>query len=224
MTARIELLDRPSLALARVHLDHGESLLGASSAVVAMSRGVEVGRPATGLMGGLKRLLGAEGFAPSELTAREGPAQVLLAPPLCGDMTVLEVGPREWLVASGAFVASVGAVEVRSRGGALAAFFTGAGLFVLGARGAGHVVVGAFGALEPLEVHGSAVIDTGHVVAWDAALETRLDEVGAGPLTAWLSGENATCTFSGTGVVWLQSRNLSEYGARVGRRLPPRGA
>lgn len=221
---QIDLLDRPDHALARVRLEHGESVLGADGAIVAFTPGIEAAPRPAGLVGGLRRLLGTEGFAPSELTAQRGAGEVLLAPPLCGDMTVLEVGTTSWLVSSGAFVASAGAVELRTRGGGLATFFSGAGLFVVEARGAGQLVVGAFGGLERLEVDGRAVLDTGHVVAWDAALETRLGDPGTGLLTAWLSGETSTCTFAGRGVVWMQSRNLSEYGARVGRRLPPRGA
>lgn len=221
---QIDLLDRPAHALARVRLEHGESVMGADGAVVAFTPGIEPAPRAAGLVGGLRRLLGAEGFTPSELCAQRGAGEVLLAPPLCGDMTVLEVGATSWLLSSGAFVASTGAIELRTRGGALATFFAGAGLFVVEARGAGQLVVGAFGGLERLEVDGRAVIDTGHVVAWDAGLETRLGDPGTGLLTAWLSGETSTCTFTGHGVVWMQSRNLSEYGSRVGRRLPPRGA
>lgn len=221
---QIDLHGHPSLPLARVRLEHGEVVSGASGAVVAFTPGVEPAPRDAGLVGGLKRLLGAASFAPCSLCARQGPGEVLLAPALGGAMTILEVGATTWLVSSGAFVASAGAVELRTRGGALATFFSGAGLFVVEARGAGRLVVGGFGALEPLAVDGRAVLDTGHVVAWDAALETRVGDPRTGLLTAWLSGETSTCTFTGVGTVWLQSRNPSEYGARVGRRLRPRGA
>jgi uncharacterized protein (TIGR00266 family) len=221
---QIDLEGPSSLPLARVRLEHGETVTSASGAVVAFTTGVEPVARSAGLVGGLRRLLGAESFAPSELCARRGPGEVLLAPAMCGAMAVLDVGPGSWLVSSGAFVASVGAVDVRARGGALSHFFAGAGLFVVEARGAGRLVVGAFGALEPLTVDGRAVVDTGHVVAWDASLATSLGDPATGLLASWLSGESATCTFTGGGTVWLQSRNLSEFGARVGRRLPPRGA
>ncbi len=220
---QITLLQQPEIALARVSLEHGESIVAQRPSLAGMTPNVSLARRGEGLMNRIGRLLAGGDFSPETLTAGPGPAEILLTPALMGDATVLDVGPRSWLVASSAFVFATSAVDLKVRGGALASFFTGAGLFVLEAAGVGKVAVGGFGAMSALEVDGKAVVDTGHVVAWDASLDSRPHDGDVGLVTAWLAGESASCSFEGKGTVWLQSRNLSELGARVGARLPPRG-
>lgn len=219
----IDLLHQPEIALARVSLDHGESIVARRDSLAGMTPNVTLTRRGEGLMGRIGRLLAGDDFSPETLTAGPGSAEILLAPALTGDATVLEVGPGSWLCASSAFVFATSAVELKVRGGALSSFFTSAGLFVVEASGLGKIVVGSFGAISPLRVDGKAVVDTGHVVAWEASLESRPHDADVGVFTSWLAGESASCSFEGAGTVWLQSRNLSELGARVGSRLPPRG-
>ncbi|MCC6554384.1 MAG: TIGR00266 family protein [Polyangiaceae bacterium] len=217
---QVTLLHRPSYALARCALAPGERVIAERGAMVAMSASVRIEPRSGGLLSGLRRMLGAEASSRSALTAAEPGGEVLLAPPLPGDMAVLEVGARRWCVQSSAYVASGPAVEVRTRSGA--GFFWGAGLFVLEASGEGQLLIGAYGALEELPVAGGMVIDTGHLAAWDARLRCEVESGGAGWLSSWLSGEGLVCRFEGEGSVWLQSRNVSEYGTAVGAKLPPR--
>ncbi len=219
----IDLLHRPEIALARVSLDHGESIVAQRASLAGMTPNVTLARRGEGIIGRIGRLLAGDDFAPETLTAGPGTAEILLAPALTGDATVLDVGPGGWLVASSAFVFATHAVDLKVRGGALSSFFTGAGLFVIEASGLGKVTVGRFGALSALKVDGKAVVDTGHIVAWEASLSSRPHDGDVGLFTTWLAGESASCSFEGAGTVWLQSRNLSELGARVGSRLPPRG-
>jgi uncharacterized protein (AIM24 family) len=81
--------------------------------------------------------------------------------------------------------------------------------------------VGSFGAIEQVMVDGSMVIDTGHLVAWDANLHYTVGKSGGGWIASFLSGEGLVCHFQGQGIVYMQSRNANEYGQSIGRLLPP---
>jgi uncharacterized protein (TIGR00266 family) len=219
---QVNLLYRPSQALAQCWLQPGESVVAESGAMVGMSTNVQMQTQSGGLMSGLKRMFGGESFFRNTFTAGGGSGEVLFATPLCGDMVVLDVGQRQWHVQNSAYVASDPSVEVKTRTGGLKGFFSGAGLFVLETSGQGKMIIGAFGALEEVPVNGNMVVDTGHLAAWEATLQYRVGKSGSGWIASWLSGEGLVCHFEGQGSIWLQSRNASEYGAAIGAMLPAR--
>lgn len=218
---QINLLYRPSQSLAQCWLAPGESALAESGAMVGMSTNVTMQTQSGGLMSGLKRMFGGESFFRNTFTAQGGQGEVLFAPPLCGDMAVLEVGQRQYCLQNSAFVACSQGVDVKTRGSAKG-FFSGAGLFILETSGMGQLVLGAFGALEQIQVDGSMVIDTGHLAAWDAHLQYSVGKSGSGWIASWLSGEGLVCHFQGQGSVWVQTRNAAEYGGTIGPMLPAR--
>ena len=219
---QVNLLYRPSQALAQCWLAPGESVLAESGAMVGMSTNVQIQTQSGGLMSGIKRMFGGESFFRNTFTAAGGSGEVLFATPLCGDMAVLDVGPRQWCVQSSAYVACNPTVDVRTRSGGARGFFSGAGLFILETAGQGQMIIGAFGALEQVPVNGSLVVDTGHLAAWESTLQYRVGKSGSGWIASWLSGEGLVCHFEGQGTIWLQSRNASEYGSTIGALLPPR--
>lgn len=219
---QVNLLYRPSQAVAQCWLAPGESVMAESGAMMGMSTNVQMQTQSGGIMSGLKRMFGGESFFRNTFTSQGGNGEVLFATPLCGDMLVLEAGQRQYCIQSSAYVASAASVDVRTRSGGLKGFFSGAGLFILETQGQGPVVIGAFGALEEIRVDGSFVIDTGHLAAWDSSLQYRVGKSGSGWIASFLSGEGLVCTFEGQGSVWLQSRNAAEYGATIGAMLPPR--
>lgn len=221
---KIEISCRPVHSIARVSLDAGESVVAESGAMVATSTNVGIQTSGGGLKKGLKRLFGGEAFFRNTFTANGGPGDVWLAQKLCGDMTTLDVAAgREWFIQSSAFVASSPGVEVDTKVGGFRGFFSGAGMFVLKAHGAGPCVVGGFGALHEVEVDGTYVVDTGHLVAWEAGLQYTVGKSGGGWVSSFLSGEGLVCHFSGRGRLWTQTRNAGAYGRTVGLLLPPRG-
>jgi uncharacterized protein (AIM24 family) len=84
------------------------------------------------------------------------------------------------------------------------------------------MIVGSFGAIEQVNVDGEMIIDTGHLVAWDARLSYTVGKATkSGWIASWLSGEGLVCHFQGQGVVYIQTRNAQEYGGAIGRMLPP---
>lgn len=221
----VEFKYRPTHSLAVVHIAQGDSVVAESGALIAMDANVDMQTQAGGFAKGLKRLLGGESFFRNTFTAARGAGEVLLAPSMCGDMMVLDVGGADrpgWFLQSSCYVASEPGVDVDAKLGGFRGFFSGAGLIVLRTSGRGQMIVGSFGALAPLEVDGELVIDTGHLVAWEDRPDlTHTVTKAAGSWWASLkSGEGLACHFRGRGKVWMQTRNASSYGSVLGPRLP----
>ena len=218
----IELQQRPSHAIAVVTLAPGEALQAESGAMIAMSTNVTIETSAGGAKKALKRLFGGESFFRNTFRVQSEPGQVIVAPPLCGDMMTFELSAgRELFLQSGAYVASELGVVVDTKVGGFRGFFSGAGVFVLKASGEGRLLVGAFGAIEAIAVDGTHVVDTGHLVAWEASLDYSIRKAGSGWISSWLSGEGLIAEMKGQGTVWIQSRNPVEYGRAVGGMMSP---
>lgn len=221
---QFDIAYQPAHSLCRVWLDPGESVVAESGAMVGMNTNVQMETQSGGLMKGLKRMFGGESFFRNTFTAGQGGGEVLLAQPLCGDMVTMDMSPAGYFVQSSSYIASTPNVNIETKIGGFKSFFAGEGVFVLKATadGPGQMLVGAFGGIQEMHCDGSLVIDTGHLVAWDASLTYKVGKSGSGWIASFLSGEGLVCHFEGQGRIWIQSRNPSEYGQNVGKRLPPR--
>jgi uncharacterized protein (TIGR00266 family) len=215
---------RPAHSLATVRLANGESLVAESGAMVGMSTNVQMQTQSGGLMSGLKRMFGGESFFRNTFTSHNGEGEVLLAHSLCGDMRVLDMTEPGYFIQSSSYIASSPNVNIETKVGGFRSFFAGEGMFVLKAtaQGPAKVLMGAFGGIEELACDGSLVIDTGHLVAWDATLTYEVGKSAPGWIATFLSGEGLVCHFKGQGRIWIQTRNPSSYGQEVGKILPPR--
>lgn len=221
---QIDVAYRPAHSLARIALAAGESVVAESGAMVGMSTNVQMQTQSGGVMSGLKRMFGGESFFRNTFTAQNGPGEVLVSQTLCGDMVTLDMTPNGYFIQSSSFIASTPNVSLETKVGGFKTFFAGEGVFVLKATAAepGQVLVGAFGGIQELVCDGSLVIDTGHLVAWDASLEYSVGKSASGWIASFLSGEGLVCHFKGQGRIWIQTRNPSEFGSTVGKMLPPR--
>jgi uncharacterized protein (TIGR00266 family) len=215
-----ELLHGPTQTIARCRLGAGESVIAESGAMIGMSGHIGIETTAGGGLGALKRVFGGESVFRNRFHA-SSPGEVLLAPSLRGDLDVLDVGPRQWVVQRGAYVASSPGVDIVTRG-SMRGLFSGMGVFLLESRGQGELLVGSFGVMEAIDLAGPLVVDTGHLVAWDASIPYEITKASRGWIGALLSGEGFVVRFQGAGRIYVQTRNSQEYGSRVGRLLPPR--
>jgi uncharacterized protein (AIM24 family) len=68
--------------------------------------------------------------------------------------------------------------------------------------------VASFGALDmhPLQAGERMVVDSGHIVAYDAYIAMKAQTTG-GVMKSLKSGEGIVLEITGPGLVWTQSRN-----------------
>jgi hypothetical protein len=94
----------------------------------------------------LKKLIAGGHITHSTFT---GPGEVLLAPPMLGDITVVRIsGEQHWNVGKDAFLACTqGVIKDYKRQGIGKAIFSGEGLFVFKISGTGLIWITSFGAI-----------------------------------------------------------------------------
>lgn len=234
---KYQLLYQPVSTMARVRLDPGEQFLAEPGAMIGMSPSMDMtsGLAASkksqkgGLLGKIAsaagRMLTGESFFQNTFTAQNTAGELLLSHTLPGDMIMVEVPKQGLKMQSTAFVASSTGVDLEADLGGARTFFGGEGLFLISATASQpeqQLLIGAFGGVQEMQCDGSLVIDTGHLVAWDATLAFNVQKASGGWISSFLSGEGLVCKFTGQGRIWMQTRNPNEFGANLGALLPPR--
>ena len=210
---QVQVRHQPSFAVARCLLAAGEPLRVESGAMLATSSGVQMEASMQGgLFQGLRRAaLGGESLFVTTYTAPQGGGWVDVAANLPGDIVTVSVTPdRPFYITRGCWIANAHGVDIQTRWAGAQNLFGGEGGFVLQAAGQGEVVLGSYGAVDTLELGpGEAVIvDSGHVVAYDAGVQSRLRRAVEGRSVQSLkSGEGFVFDFAGPGRVMIQTRN-----------------
>lgn len=209
--------------LLSVSLQKGEKVLAESNAMVAMDGDLSLkGRSRGGIMKSLARkLLNDESFFQQYIEAEKGPGTVLLAPNIPGDIRILDVGARQYMISDGAFLAATEGVdlEVKSQGLGRAILGDSGGFFVMATQGSGQVAVSGFGSVWELEVAEgqSLVVDNGHLVAWDCSLDYELSintshsGLFGKLINSQITGEGIVLKFRGRGKVIVCSRNKGGF-------------
>jgi len=220
---------RPTHSLATANLAAGESVRAEASAMVSMTRNINVQTQGPmgdrgGFLRNMKRsILASETFFTNTYTATGNAGHVSFAPRLCGDMTVHDLKRGEQLlIQGGSYVAAPDSVLIDTQFQGFKAFLSGESFFFLSATGHGPILMNAFGGIETIDLNGEMIVDTGHLVALSASLSYSIDKAASGWIASYLSGEGFVLRVRGTGRLYLQSRNPAEYGKSVGRLLPPR--
>jgi uncharacterized protein (TIGR00266 family) len=213
-----------------VGLKQGDKIYCESNAMVMMESTLELkGRMQGGLGAALMRTFAnGESFFQQHIEAVRGDGDCLLSPTLPGAMQVIDVGPRQYMLSDGAFVAATFGVDLKVRtqniGNAL--FGQSGGFFITETQGSGQLVVSGFGSISQLEVEAGkdVVIDNAHVVCWDSSLryEISVTTGRSGGLLGNLvnsvtSGEGMVLRFSGTGKILVCSRNRDNFVAWLSR-------
>jgi uncharacterized protein (TIGR00266 family) len=215
-----------------VSLKQGEKIYCESDAMVMMESNLDLRGKMTGGLGGalMRRLANDESLFQQHIEALRGPGDCLLAPTLPGAMRVLEVGKQQYLLSDGAFVAATDGTEmkVRTQSVGNALFAQSGGFFIMETSGTGQVAVSGFGSMFELDVEAGkdVVIDNAHVVAWDTALRYEISvttDAGQGArgiggmignlVNSVTSGEGVVLRFSGSGKVFVCSRNRKAFHA-----------
>ncbi len=167
----------------------------------------------------LRRFLGGETLFVNEFWGPNG-GEVVLAPKLSGHIIQKTLdGTRTLFVQTGGYLASTVDIDTRLRFGGLRTLFGGEGLVLLQCSGTGDVFVNSYGGITEVPVNGKFIVDTGHIVAFDGALDFRVRSIG-GAKSFFFSGEGLVCEFQGRGSVFIQSRNLAALTSWLSPLLP----
>jgi uncharacterized protein (TIGR00266 family) len=224
-----------------VSLTKGEKIFCESDAMVMMEQNLDLrGKMQGGVMQSImRRMANGESFFQQNIEAVRGDGDCLLSPTLPGAMQVIDVGPRQYKLNDGAFVAGTSGIEMKTvtqnLGNAL--FAQSGGFFLMETSGQGRIVVSGFGSMFELEVAPGkdVVIDNSHVVCWDNTLRYEVSVTtgggngGGGGIGGFFgnivnsvtSGEGIVLRFSGAGKVYICSRNRDAYLNYLRQKLAP---
>lgn len=204
-----------AFALAVVNLAAEQAICAEAGAMVSMSANVDLySEMKGGVFGALKRAVGGESAFVSTFTAKGGPGEVSFAPGAPGDVAGIEMQNQAFCVQSSSYLAGDTSLIVDTKFGGAKSFFGGEGLFVLKISGTGLLLVSSFGSihrktLRPGELY---VVDTGHLVAWEAQMQYNLRKAAkSGFFRSLVSGEGLVAEFQGPGEILIQTRNLAAF-------------
>ncbi|HVT44604.1 MAG TPA: TIGR00266 family protein [Thermoanaerobaculia bacterium] len=223
----IEILHGPGNSAAKVRLGAGETCIAEGGAMIAMSGDMAIqtttqSAGSGGIMSGLKRMMAGESFFLNHFTAGARGGDLYLAATLAGDMAQYELNNEMLIVQSGSFVAAEPGVGISFGWQGFKTLFAGEKLIWVQLSGSGKVVFNSFGAIYPIDVNGTTIVDTGHIVAFQETLKFSLTKAAKSWVSSILGGEGLVCRFEGRGRVWCQSHNPSSFGHALGRLLRPR--
>jgi uncharacterized protein (TIGR00266 family) len=223
-----EILHQGSFSMAKVTLQSEQSLSAEAGAMVAMSANIELqSQMKGGVFGALKRAVGGESAFVSTFTARGGAGEVMLAPSTPGAVIGIELRNQTFFVQGGSYLAGDTSLVVDTKFGGAKSFFGGEGMFLIQVSGNGLLLVSSFGAIhsKTLQAGERYVIDTGHLVAWEAQMQYQLRKASSsGFISSWKSGEGLVAEFQGPGEILMQTRNLVAFAGQIAKYIPSSGS
>ncbi|MFA9491716.1 MAG: TIGR00266 family protein [Anaerolineales bacterium] len=222
---QVEVLYRPSYSVARVVLDRNEKVQVESGGMVGMSPDLLMETEAKGgiLKSIARSMFGGESFFLNTYTGVEDGDRILLAPPLPGDIAVVEMQGGSLMVQSGSYLASSEGIQVDTKWSGAETFFGSEGLIMLRVSGTGTLIISSYGAIHPMELKAGEkyVVDTGHLVSFEEQIGYDVKKV-AGWKSTLFSGEGLVAELTGPGEVNLQSRSQDSFLSWLIPLLPER--
>lgn len=218
---------RPGSAAAKITLQPGESFTAEAGAMIAMSNDMNMTtttykKESGNILRGLKRMISGESFFLNHFQAGSNGGNVWLGTGLIGDMFTHELHGESIIVQGGSYVASSPGLNIDMSFQGFKNLISKESLFWLKIKGNGTAVLNSFGAVYTIEVDGSHIVDTGHIVAFEETLNFTLSKAGKSWVSSILGGEGLVCKFNGKGRVWVQSHNTTAFGTILGSKLKPR--
>lgn len=220
---QVEILYRPSYSVARVLLERKEKIEVESGAMLGMSPDMQMETEAKGgLLKSISRsMFGGESFFINTYTGERDGDQILLAPPLPGDIAVVELQNDSLLVQSGSYLASSDGIQVDTKWSGAETFFGSEGLIMLRVSGTGTLIISSYGAIHPMDLEPGQkyIVDTGHLVSFEEHIGYDVKKV-AGWKSTLFSGEGLVAELTGPGKVNLQSRSQDSFLSWLIPKLP----
>ncbi len=230
-----EITHGPSFALLRVDLQPGQRLVTEAGSMVARSSHLTMDvkmstKESMGffnmiftiMLAFIRKVLGGESFFVNHFHGAQ-PGSVWIAPTMAGEITHRRINPGEKLVLSaGAYLASVGDIDVKMKFGGLKSMLAKEGAFLLEVTGNGDLWFNSYGGTTAVDINGPFMVDNGHFVAYEGQLNYNLRSAGGGMLGFLAGGEGLVCEFNGQGKVYIQSRNTQSLIGWLTPMLPQR--
>jgi uncharacterized protein (TIGR00266 family) len=226
-----EITHGPSFAMLKVDIAPGSpTLIAEAGSMVARSAPVTMeaklnASPGAGVFELLKalfvallrRALGGETFFVNHFG---GEGSVWIAPHSAGAISHRRMAGDTLILSAGAFLASRGALDVRVRFAGLRSMLAREGAFRLEVSGHGDLFFQSYGGIHAIDVDGSYIVDTGHLVGFEGGLTLDVRGAGGGLLGLVASGEGLVAELRGKGRVYVQSRSLDALVGWVTTLLP----
>jgi uncharacterized protein (TIGR00266 family) len=225
----VEILARPAASVAKLTLQQGEQVVCEVGAMIAMSSAFTVTTSARrkggsgSLWSGVKRMMAGENFFLNEFTARAPEQTLIIGPGLCGDVIHHTLSSGSLIIQGSSWLASGPGIAIDATfQGVGKALFSGESVFWVHCSGRGDLLLSSFGAIYEVDVDGSYIVDSGHIVAFEDTLGFELGKVGDSWFQSLLSGEGIVCHFKGRGKLYCQSHNPPSFGKLLGPMLRAR--
>jgi uncharacterized protein (TIGR00266 family) len=146
-----------------------------------------------------------------------------LAPSLQGEVRRIDGdGMRRWICAGGSYLASAPSIQLDTQFQGFKGMFSGESLSFMVASGVGPFLVNGFGRISEIDLNGTLIVDTGHVVAFQDSLTYSPTKAGSSWIQSFLAGEGVVLRFMGQGKILVQSHNARGFGKVLGPKLPQR--
>lgn len=226
-----EITENTVFPLVNIHLSKNEEVQIERGAMVYHNGKVELtgkmNSKGKGGVGGALKALGrsvtsGESIFITKVTGLAPDAMIAVAPATPGVVRNIHIGPTQWRLNTGAFLACDASVHYEMKRQNLShAFFGGTGgLFVMETAGEGDMLINSYGDIVAVEMDGTQpmVVDNLHVLAWSSSLEYSI-EVASGTF-GFTTGEGLVNSFSGRGTILLQTRNLEALADSLRPYLP----
>ncbi len=218
---RFEITHGPSFAMLRVDLAPGQVVSAEAGSMVARHSGVGMevklnAAASAGFVAKLKafmialirKFVGGETFFVNHFSSPQG-GSVWIAPAMAGAIAHRRMQGETLTLSTGAYMASTGDLQMRLKFGGLRSLLAKEGAFFLQITGHGDLWFNSYGGVHSVPINGPFIVDNGHLVGFEGALDYVIKGAGGGLMGLVASGEGIVCEFNGQGTVYLQSRNRS---------------
>jgi len=219
----VKILYQPSYSMGVATLQPNEEIRVEGGSMISMSPGVTMETKATGgILKSLARsVLGGESFFQNIYKAPPAGGEIMVAPALPGDMTLVDMQGETLLVQSGSYVASEMGITLDTKWGGAKTFFASEGFIMLRATGTGKLLLSSYGAIHVMNLQPgqSYTVDTGHLVAFSEGMGFKVRSIG-GIKSTLFSGEGLVVDLTGPGRLLLQTRSTNAFLSWLIPKLP----
>ncbi len=208
---RYEIHNRPTYASLHVFPEPGEEVITEAGAMMSMSPHLSVQTSlAGGVTGAFNRWLSGESLFLNTYKAEQPGQRLDIAPPQPGDVAHVALTGGAVVCQQGSYCASTPGVMINAKWSGFQGLFSGEGLVMIKCSGVGDLWLSSYGAIQEVQVSGQAIVDTGHIVAFEESLSWFPKPVG-GVKSMLYSGEGLVMQFTGHGRLWVQTRCAEHF-------------